>query len=200
MRPIYRLVTVILAALVATGCGQFGQRYTGSEEENRATSDQERRITDQPFDEEARKADGCTKVQEFDSEGNTHVEETVDYDNNPPHSGKHSPVALAWGIYDEPQKDEQTVHNLEHGHLVVSYKGLSDEERSQLLDHVRMNSYHLVVHPRPKNPKDGVYYTAWTAQVHCKKPSAPALQHMIDEWRDQGPELLTDDPSRKDEA
>jgi kynureninase len=54
--------------------------------------------------------------------------------------------------------------------------------------------------PRKKNPKDGVYLTAWTAQMYCKKPSKAALQHMIDEWRDQGPELFTNDASMDSNA
>ena len=50
----------------------------------------------------------------------------------------------------------------------------------------RINPYHLMVLPRKANPKKGVYYTAWTAQMYCERPSKAALQHMIDEWRDRG--------------
>lgn len=186
---------LVLATLVAAGCGQYGKRYTGEGTERRDTGE-ERRITDEKFDEAARKKDGCTEVKEFESEGSSHTsdaDEKVEYEHNPPHSGDHYSVTVEWGLYDEEQPDVQTVHNLEHGHLVISHKGLSKEQEQELYDQARINDFHLVVQPRKANPKDGVYYTAWTAQLYCEKPSAAALQHMIDNWRDQGPELLTDD-------
>lgn len=180
-------------SLAIAGCGEYGQRYDSTDDEAQAAAE-ERQVSDERFDEEVRKRDGCTEVEEFESEGSTHVEEPVEYEHNPPHSGDHGPVPADWGLYDETLKDEETVHNLEHGHIVITHKGLSGKQEEQLLDHARINPFHLLVMPRDGNPKDGVYYTAWTAQLYCKEPSAAALQHMIDNWRDQGPELFTDDP------
>lgn len=199
MSRIPLVALLLLASLVATGCGQYGQRYTGEDDAAPTAASDEKPITDQEFDDEAREADGCTELEEFESEGSTHTtdpNEKVEYEHNPPHSGDHYQIAADWGIYDEQQADVSTVHNLEHGHIVISHKGLSDEEERELLEHVRTNPFHLLLQPRKANPKDGVYYTAWTAQIYCEKPSAAALQLMIDEWRDQGPELFTDDPSR----
>lgn len=196
MRRIPVLLLLVLASLVAAGCGQYGKRYTGSEEAAGRQSGEERRVTDEKFDAAARKEDGCTEVEEFESEGSSHTsdpDEKVDYQHSPPHSGDHYQVPAEWGLYDEQQADVATVHNLEHGHLVISHKGLSEKEERELYEHAKRNPFHLLVQPRKSNPKDGVYYTAWTAQVHCKQPSAAALQHMIDNWRDQGPELFTDD-------
>lgn len=184
---------LLALSLAIAGCGEFGQRYDGSDDQA-AAANEERQVSDERFDDAARKRDGCTEVEEFESEGSTHVETAVDYEHNPPHSGDHGPVPVDWGLYDETQSDEATVHNLEHGHIVITHKGLSDEQQDELLDHARINPFHLVVMPRKDNPKKGVYYTAWTAQLYCERPSAAALQHMIDNWRDQGPELFTDDP------
>lgn len=199
MRRILATMLLLALPLAIAGCGQYGQRYDGSDDSDSGAVE-ERRITDERFDEEVRKRDGCTEVEEFESEGSSHVDDPdVKYEHNPPHSGDHSPVPVDWGLYGETQTDVATVHNLEHGHLVISHKGLSDEQEEELLDQARTNSFHLVVHPREKNPKKGVYYTAWTAQLYCERPSAAALQHMIDNWRDQGPELFTDDPGGVDE-
>lgn len=198
MRRTPVILLLVLAALVATGCGEYGKRYTGADADRPTNASDETPITDKPFDAAARKAAGCTEIKEFESEGSTHTEDKVTYENNPPHSGDHNPVPAEWGLYDKPQPENKTTHNLEHGHIVVSYKGLSDADEKELYELARINPYHLLVQPRDKNPKKGVYYTAWTAQLYCERPSAPALQYMIDEWRDQGPELYTDDPGGMD--
>jgi hypothetical protein len=190
------MLVLLSASLVAAGCGEYGQRYEGdSDSEQVSASGEETPITDEAFDDEVRKRDGCTDVEEFESEGRNHTDGPYTYEHNPPHSGDHNAVAKEWGLYDETLDDGNVVHNLEHGHIVITHKGLSKKEEDTLLDHARINRYHLLVMPRKKNPKDGVYYTAWTAQLYCKQPSAAALQFMIEEWRDQGPELFTEDAS-----
>ena len=194
------LLVLVLSALLATGCGQYGKRYDGGEKAK--TTGDDAKVSTEPFDAEVQKRDGCTDVQEFESEGHTHVDTgtSVKYEHNPPMSGDHwnDPSAHApadWGLYDETLKDEQIVHNLEHGHIVISFKGLSTKEKDEVYDDARINDYHLLVYPRDKNPKKGVYYTAWTKQIYCKHPSKAALQEMIDNYRDAGPELFTDDAS-----
>jgi hypothetical protein len=199
MRRTLAIILIISASLVAAGCGQYGKRYEGSgDSAANAATGEEKRVSDETFDDAVRKRDGCTEVEEFESEGSTHTndpEEKVKYKHNPPHSGDHYEVAEEWGLYDEQRPDVETVHNLEHGHIVITHKGLSEKEQDELLEQARINPYHLLVMPRKQNPKDGVFYTAWTAQLFCERPSAAALQYMIDEWRDQGPELFTDDAS-----
>ncbi len=190
------LLVLMFASLVAAGCGEYGKRYEGDGASAAGASGDEKPITDEKFDEAVQKRDGCTEVEEFESEGATHTtdpDEKVEYERNPPHSGNHYQVAEEWGLYDEQRPDVSTVHNLEHGHVVITHKGLSAKQEEELLDQARINPYHLLVMPRKQNPKEGVYYTAWTAQMYCKQPSAAALQYMIENWRDQGPELFTDD-------
>lgn len=192
------LALLLIVSVLLAGCGQYGKKYTG--EATRAAGDgEETPITDEKFDEQVRKRDGCTEVREFESEGSSHrsdIDDEVDYKHNPPHSGDHYQVAAEWGVYDKQLRDVQVVHNLEHGHIAITYKGLTDDQREELLEHVEKNRFHLLVHPRDDNPKKGVYYTAWTAQLYCRQPSAAALQYMIENWRDKGPELLTDDPAK----
>lgn len=43
-----------------------------------------------------------------------------DYNSNPPTSGPHT-AAVAPGVYDDPVPKESTVHNMEHGQVVVWY-------------------------------------------------------------------------------
>lgn len=202
MRRITLLLTLLLASFLAAGCGEFGKRYTGEGSAATDASGEEKRITDEDFDDAARKQAGCTEVEEYESEGSTHIDssERATYKHNPPHSGDHwnDPAVEApadYGLYDTTLKDEQYIHNLEHGHIVISYKGLSKQDEDALYEMAEINPFHLIVMPRKENPKKGVYYTVWTADMYCKSPSKAALQYMIDEWRDQGPELFTDDPA-----
>jgi hypothetical protein len=46
----------------------------------------------------------------------------VSYDTNPPASGDHYGVWVAWGSWQTPAPPEYWVHNLEHGGVVLLYK------------------------------------------------------------------------------
>ncbi len=57
--------------------------------------------------------------------GNTHIEfgtQFSDYNSTPPSSGPHYSNIVAWGIYDEPQRYEHLVHNLEDGGVTIYYQ------------------------------------------------------------------------------
>jgi hypothetical protein len=85
--------------------------------------------------------------QKFPDEGNSHVNvpQKVTYNQNPPTSGSHwnsaaPPAPVPWGIKDAQQPNEAVVHNLEHGGVVIFYKGLTAEEIDKLKDLVRLLS------------------------------------------------------------
>ena len=66
--------------------------------------------------------------------GARHVPEgqTVSHSTTPPTSGTHWPVWANCGVYDTEIPDEIIVHNMEHGHVVISHN-LSDQEVNGLL-------------------------------------------------------------------
>lgn len=194
------LITMLLlasAALVAAGCGQFGQMYKPEKKSSKAKV-----ISNKPFDTAARKAGGCGTIETIKVTGrgdhSTSLDEKIKYSENPPTSGRHYQTPLDWGVYDTEERAEKFVHNHEHGHVVITYKGLSGAEKQQLLGYVARDPFHLVVLPRSKNPKNGVYFTTWEARLYCRKPSAPALQEFVKQYRDQGPELFMNDPKKQD--
>lgn len=188
------MVLLAFAGLVGAGCGQFGKVSTGGGPGGAAGGqDTLESITDEPFDEQARKRDGCGEIEELEDRGRQHVEEDVDYKDNPPAGDNHDAVPLDWGVYDEPQRDEKWVHNLEHGHIAVLYDGLSKKEAKELLGDIKQAPYHVVALPRSANPKDGVYFVAWGYRLYCRHPSEPALQEFREQRLDQGPELLMRD-------
>lgn len=188
------LAALIVALLIAAGCGRFGSTETTDVSGSKKTSKD--KVTAKPFDAAERKRAGCTKDEEPENKGSEHVEGDVEYKDNPPTSGNHNAVPLDWGIYEEESPSEKWVHNLEHGHVVVLYKDLSASQYKTLRKYVKRDPYHIVLVPRKASPKDGVYFMAWDFRLYCKKPSAPALQYVLNTRRDQGPELFMTDPSK----
>jgi hypothetical protein len=92
------------------------------------------------------------------------------YNSIPPTSGEHwsatSPAAPApWGIKDSTLPNEVTVHNLEHGGIVIAYNGLSQAETDQLKGIVRtlLNSgfRKIILEPYPALTDAKVALTAW---------------------------------------
>lgn len=61
--------------------------------------------------------------QKIDDLGRGHVQigENVDYNSNPPTSGKHYEEWIRAGVYDEEKDDRNLVHSLEHGYVILSY-------------------------------------------------------------------------------
>lgn len=54
-------------------------------------------------------------------QGRQHVEQKSYTASEPPTSGDHaSPVE--WGVYETEQRDDQLIHNMEHGGIVVTYR------------------------------------------------------------------------------
>lgn len=93
-----------------------------------------------------------------------HVMETVDYDENPPAGGPHSPRWLTCDVYQEPVKNEYAVHSLEHGAVWVTYDPTQvDEETVGKLAALTPDTYAIL------SPYEGmdtpIALSAWNAQL-----------------------------------
>src|SRR5574337_1184611 len=62
------------------------------------------------------------------------------YNSNPPTSGPHYATPAEAGFYDAAPPDEQLVHDLEHGYVIIWYNcsQLSDSQCSQLKSQIRV--------------------------------------------------------------
>ncbi len=147
----------------------------------------------------------CGNVQSFPSLGQEHIqpnEPHVPYNSNPPTSGPHWDTPQNQGIYTTPQVQEQLVHNLEHGFVVIQYKNLSAEEVQRLTELVRRDQHHLLLAPYPGLPGDAkVALTAWSGPngqpqlqtgrlLTCTGVDENAIRGFINAYRDKGPELV----------
>ncbi|HEX7587441.1 MAG TPA: DUF3105 domain-containing protein, partial [Anaerolineae bacterium] len=109
----------------------------------------------------------CSAVQTLPDQGRDHIADHTghpDYNSNPPTSGWHWANPLDWGIYTSQQFQEQLIHNLEHGGIVIQYNDLTAADVQRLTNLVNRDSYHMILAPYPGLPA-GVR-VAWTAWTH----------------------------------
>lgn len=136
----------------------------------------------------------CTPVQDFPTQGGTHIapsEAHPPYNSNPPTSGWHWANPQDWGIYTTPQVQEQLVHNLEHGGIVIQYRDLPTADLQQLTNLVQHDRVHVILAPYPDLPAGStVALTAWTHLQLCNGVNEAAITRFITTFRDKGPELV----------
>jgi hypothetical protein len=127
----------------------------------------------------------------YPSEGRGHVfslSAKVHYKTFPPTSGKHYAVPAIFDQYDQPVKEIQLVHNLEHGAIVIQYGSkVSQADVAKISDFYRSDPTALVVAPLPKLGNK-IALTAWTRLGTCTRFSESAFKGFRDAYRYKGPE------------
>ncbi len=128
--------------------------------------------------------------------------EKVKYDSNPPTNGRHFIVPADDGEYSKAPTDEQLVHNLEHGRVIIWFKpSLPRSERADLSALFNEDTYQMLLVPRSNMPYQ-VAASAWNGEpapsgvgrlLTCDKTSDgmwDALRAFRDEHRSNGPEAI----------
>jgi hypothetical protein len=133
-------------------------------------------------------ADKARGVKDDDL-GNAHVNvgQPVQYPVMPPTSGSHWPSPggpLKAGSYDAVQPFEATVHNLEHGGIVIVYNGLSTAEVDQLKQFVRDTTARtkyvkILLEPYPGLQGAKVTATAWRWRLNLDSADTASLLKFI---------------------
>ena len=127
----------------------------------------------------------------YPSEGRGHVfslTAKVHYKTFPPTSGKHYAVPAIFDQYDQPVKEIQLVHNLEHGAIVLQYGSkVSQADVAKISDFYRSDPTALVVAPLPKLGNK-IALTAWTHLGTCTRFSESAFKGFRSAYRYKGPE------------
>jgi hypothetical protein len=100
-----------------------------------------------------------------ETQGNEHIEsvnaEHEPYNTDPPTSGPHVDYVASWGVQREPVPDEEQVHNLEDGGVVVQYGEGVDFEEVKELARITADYERVVLAPRPSLSEDQIALTAW---------------------------------------
>lgn len=117
----------------------------------------------------------------------------------PPTSGPHNGQQAVWGSYDEPVALAQSVHNLEHGGIVIHYgKDVPAAEVEKIRSFYADDPNGLLVAPLPKLG-DKIALSAWTTAregdlkgqgflATCSTFDEKAFSAFVDEHRFKGPE------------
>jgi Protein of unknown function (DUF3105) len=153
--------------------------------------------------EAAARAAGCelrSKRGSGVTDHTTTLEEKVAYESNPPTHGRHYQFPAEDGLYHEAPTDEQLVHTLEHGRVLVWAKpSLPQDARETLRALFDEDTYQMVLVPR-SNMRPAVAATAWnrdpdpggTGQtLSCPRWNeevVDAIRTFRDEHRSNGPE------------
>lgn len=132
-------------------------------------------------DEAVQRALDLTLVETFDITDRAHTTDEVDYPQNPPAGGAHAPTWLACGVYDEPVRDENAVHDLEHGTVWITHDPeLGGDDVEALADQLPDNG---LMSPREELPSP-VVVTVWGAQLHLDGADDERLGLFLEEYGD----------------
>lgn len=101
-----------------------------------------------------------------------HTLGSVHYPQTPPVGGPHDPVWLECGVYDDPVRDENAVHDLEHGTVWITYRpGLSSRDVALLTKDLPQNG---LLSPYPGLPAP-VVITVWGRQLRLSGADDPRI-------------------------
>jgi hypothetical protein len=123
------------------------------------------------------------------------------YNSDPPTSGPHFPQPAQAGFYDEALPDEQLVHNLEHGYVVIWYNctGLDESAcaglKSQikdLMDRAKpivpaTGAKKLIAVPRP-GMESLLALTSWSRLDKLASFDEKEIVEFINDFRNHAPE------------
>jgi hypothetical protein len=118
-----------------------------------------------------------------------------DYTTNPPTYGYHYVSAANGGIYTEQIPDEITVHNLEHGFIVLHYRDdISDSELQELTGVARnlqqLNPC-LLMQPRAADNTPAKFVmTAWNWMLELDTLDSAQMQKFFRNRVGRGPEQV----------
>jgi hypothetical protein len=115
-----------------------------------------------------------------------HTEADVDYEQNPPVGGAHNPVWQNCGYYDQPVRDENAVHSLEHGAVWITYSPDLPQDQVDHLRDIAENETYVLVSPRDGLPSP-VVASAWGKQLTLDSAEDTDLDRFIGAY-EQGPQ------------
>ncbi|HWC42832.1 MAG TPA: DUF3105 domain-containing protein [Actinomycetota bacterium] len=136
--------------------------------------------------EAGRTAAGSKGVQTFPEAGRDHIspgEQPDNWNSNPPTSGDHLASPLAPGVYTSDQDMRAMVHNLEHGYVVMVYKGIPDDQVAQLRQFVEArNGSKLVLSPWSGLDSNGVALVAWRNLELLQRVNMDVVQAFVNDF------------------
>ncbi|MDN4643957.1 DUF3105 domain-containing protein [Arthrobacter sp. PsM3] len=117
-------------------------------------------------------------IQAFANLSRNHVQDAVDYPQQPGVGGDHSSVWTNCGIYTDPVNEQRAVHSLEHGAVWITYNpGLPASGITRLTTLAKDKPYVLL--SPDKDQRAPVTATAWGTQVAVQDAGDPRIPAFI---------------------
>jgi Protein of unknown function (DUF3105) len=133
-----------------------------------------------------RQAAGSQGVRTFPSAGRTHIggnQQPSNWNSNPPTSGDHLGNPLPPGVYGNEQDMRALVHNLEHGYVVILYKGIPADQVDQLTRFVEArDGSRLVLAPYSGLESNGVALAAWQNLELLQRVNMDVVQAFVNDY------------------
>ncbi len=126
-------------------------------------------------------------VEEFDvGKSGQHTKENVDYQQDPPVGGEHNPVWQNAAFYEEPIRNENAVHTMEHGAVWITYSLDLPQDQIDTIQQIVEGQDCLLASPYP-GLDSPVVASAWGAQVQLEGADDPNLERFVNSYR-KGPQ------------
>lgn len=122
-----------------------------------------------------------------------------DYNSNPPTGGWHYAAPAQTGIYDKEFPDEEIVHNLEHGHIWISYRpDLAADQVEKLAEIAQSYGSRIIITLRAKNDSP-IAVVAWQYLLKMDSVDEEQIRNFVKAHRNiAGPERNIPDFGFKD--
>jgi hypothetical protein len=134
----------------------------------------------------ARQAAGSQGVKTYPSAGRNHIsanQQPSNWNSNPPTSGDHLGNPLPAGVYDNEQDMRALVHNMEHGYVVILYKGIPSDQVDQLRQFVdQRDGSKLVLAPYSGLASNGVALAAWQNLETMQQVNMDVVQAFVNDY------------------
>src|SRR4051794_20715985 len=127
-----------------------------------------------------------TGIETYGNLLQTHTTDPVTYPQSPPVGGPHDPVWQNCGFYDQPVRNENAVHSMEHGAVWITYQPDLPAKEVEILHEMARTHSFLVVSPYP-GLSTPVVVTAWGLQLKLESAEDERLLEFVTKYM-QGPQ------------
>ncbi|MET1058375.1 MAG: DUF3105 domain-containing protein [Nocardioides sp.] len=136
-----------------------------------------------PAPSPADESTGLEQVKTFGLDEVVHTPDEVDYPQSPPVGGNHADEWLQCGTYDQPVREENMVHALEHGTVWITYDdSVSEGDVEELVAELPPKG---VLSPYD-DQRAPVVVTVWDTQLALTGADDPRLEGFIAQYGDGG--------------
>ncbi len=128
--------------------------------------------------------------ESFEIQGQTHIAVGAThavYNSNPPSSGSHYAQPATWGVHDTELPDEQVIHNLEHGGVWISYKGI-DASTTAAMAKISAQPK-IIMEPRANNDAP-IILVSWGKVQKFQSYDEQGINAFIEANKNHSPEPL----------